>query len=58
MEMVKILLENGARVNTPGHENTTALHQAVLEGNTEMVKLLLKYGADKNARNIYGETPM
>jgi hypothetical protein len=36
----------------------TALHYSTMPRNKEIVKLLLLYGADVNALNIYGRTPL
>ncbi len=46
------LLERGAKVNTPSEvkDNWTALHMAASELNSDMVALLLKHGADINAK--------
>lgn len=35
-----------------------ALHEAVLTGNLEVVKLLVKYGADVHQRDEDGWTPL
>jgi len=35
-----------------------ALHEAVLSGNLETVKLLVKYGADVHQRDVDGWTPL
>lgn len=35
-----------------------ALHEAVLTGNLEVVKLLMKYGADVHQRDENGWTPL
>jgi len=60
---VKALLELGADPNLvyvyEGYdifEHTTALIDAVEEGNLELVKLLVNYGADINYKNEYGVT--
>jgi ankyrin repeat protein len=45
VEIVKLLLENGAEVNA--EEN--ALHAAAYQGNEVILKLLLEYGAEVNA---------
>ncbi|GIY07919.1 ankyrin-1 [Caerostris darwini] len=48
LESAQILIKHGANVNdmTPErHDNRTVLHYAVLSGNMDTVKLLLKHGA-------------
>ncbi len=60
-EVVKILIDNGAEVNTKTLiEGNTPLHRAVSCGeNAESVcKALLERGADVNARNSAGSTPL
>ena len=44
IEIVKLLLENGADVNHRDKINTTALGYATIKGNQEIVKLLKQYG--------------
>lgn len=41
-----------------GHEGNTALHYAAREGQLEIVKLLLENGANPNALNRHGSTPI
>ena len=54
---VKFLLNNGANVNSVDHgEKFSALMNAAAEGQLEVVKLLLKYGADKDLKDIDGDT--
>ena len=36
----------------------TALHDAALEGHKEIVELLIDNGANVNAKNTIGETPL
>jgi hypothetical protein len=36
----------------------TPLHQAAIDGRYEIVKLLIKSGADVNLRNVRGKTPL
>ena len=36
---------------------TTPLHTAVSNGNRECVEMLLAFGADKELKNCYGQTP-
>lgn len=44
--LVNILLENGASVDASDAEGRTALRAAVYSGHDNIVKLLIKYGAD------------
>ncbi|XP_078472113.1 notch-regulated ankyrin repeat-containing protein B-like [Lampetra fluviatilis] len=41
-------------VNSFGPEGHTALHQAVIDGNLELVKLLVRFGADTRLANRDG----
>ncbi|KAH0794484.1 protein phosphatase 1 regulatory subunit 27 [Histomonas meleagridis] len=51
-EIVKALLIAGAKVD----ENPAALHMAVREGVPEIVKQLLLFGANPNAKNRLGKS--
>ncbi|CAI6080125.1 unnamed protein product [Clonostachys chloroleuca] len=55
--LVEGLLEDGADINAKGHDGT-ALNVALDRGHDEIVHLLLQAGADADARNVYGETPL
>ncbi|KAG9264615.1 protein phosphatase 1 regulatory subunit 27 [Astyanax mexicanus] len=46
------------RLDTIFHSGMAALHEAVLSGNLECVKLLIKYGADVHQRDEDGWTPL
>ncbi|XP_013862349.1 protein phosphatase 1 regulatory subunit 27 [Austrofundulus limnaeus] len=46
------------RVDTIFNSGMAALHEAVLTGNLEVVKLLVKYGADVHQRDEDGWTPL
>ena len=52
--MVKLLLDNGANVNEQGILNWTTLIQAVRDGYTDVVKVLLEHGADINIEGKWG----
>jgi len=58
IEMVKLLIENGADIHKRGVNNFTALHFATLGGNVEIVQCLLDNGADVNAKALAGMTPL
>lgn len=59
VEIARILLAKGAAVNvTIWINDDTTLHMAVRTGKTEMVEVLLQYGADINVKNRYGRTPL
>jgi ankyrin repeat protein len=53
-EMVELLLNNGANVNSKQREYGSALAAAAAIGNTEIVELLLDRGADINMKGKYG----
>ncbi len=58
-EIVKILLDNGAKVNAESLRGDTALHFACAgNGQEKIVKLLLAAGANVNATNRCGTTPL
>ena len=46
IEIVKLLLENGADPNIKNNDGYTALAAATFYNNPEIVKILLEYGAD------------
>lgn len=56
IEIAKILIDNGARIDATDNEKWTPLMRATLAGNPEMVKLLLKNGAQGDAKNSVKET--
>ena len=45
-------------VNYQDRKGNTPLHHCVLNGNYELVKLLLSYGAAIDIKNIAGKTPI
>jgi ankyrin repeat protein len=55
---LRALLRQGADVNAPAADGTTALHWAVQRGDDEMVGLLLAAGARPGAANRYGMAPL
>lgn len=73
-DIARELLDAGADVNMPNHENVTALHEAVLYRHVGVVEVrraleatpvdspspqvLLEFGASITARNIRGRTPV
>jgi len=59
IEAVKQHLAAGADVDVKGGWlGGTPLHYAVGEGRNEIAKLLIAKGADVNAKDIYGTTPL
>jgi hemoglobin len=57
--IVRALVRAGAQVNAPGGaKRCTALHMAARRGNTEVAEALLNCGADINARDAAGDTPL
>ena len=56
LEVGRVLESCGARVdvNVYDQEGQTALHRGCMEGNLEVVKLLVKFGADVRLANRDG----
>ena len=54
LENAELLLENGANPNFLGADLRTPLITASAEGHTEMVSLLLQYGADATVTSRSG----
>ena len=58
-DIVRALVRAGAQVNVPsGAKRCTALHMAARRGNTEVAAALLDCGADINAPDTAGDTPL
>lgn len=57
IEMAKLLIESGAKLQEFSYGNTE-LHMVAMKGCTDLVPLLVKHGANVNAVNIYGHTPL
>ncbi|XP_056369038.1 ankyrin repeat domain-containing protein 7-like [Oenanthe melanoleuca] len=55
---VAVLLEHGADPNLADADGNTALHLAVLSGNTTVAGLLLEHNASSDAENQEGYTPL
>lgn len=58
-EVVEVLLEHGANVMPKSTDGSrTPLHTAAARGNTSGIRLLLKWGAELEARDKDGEAPL
>jgi len=57
ISIAKLLLAGGIDVNAATDYKQTLLHVAASRNMTELVKILVKKGADINAKNDDGETP-
>lgn len=57
-DIVCMLLAFGADVNAKNRYHESVLHKAVHQGDREIVKKLIKDGADKNAQDNNGYTPL
>jgi len=62
IEMCELLRKNGAKVNTELKRKSamgwTALHYAITNGDAELVKYLIKHGANFNKPTGEGSTPL
>jgi len=57
-KIAQFLIQHGADVNRVGENGNTALHFAIGDRNPELVRILLAAGADKNAKDAQGYTPI
>ncbi|XP_035214787.1 serine/threonine-protein phosphatase 6 regulatory ankyrin repeat subunit C-like [Stegodyphus dumicola] len=57
-ELVSLLLEKGADINSTNHEGLTALYIAAKNSDYELVRYLLEKGADVSRRDIFGDTAL
>jgi ankyrin repeat protein len=57
-EVVRILLEKGANINTPNNNGETPLSTAAVLGKVKLVRLLLTNNANINSRDNKGKTPL
>lgn len=55
---VESLLARGVKIDTPDYLGWTPLYRTMINGHTKMVQKLLNSGANVNARNRDGETPL
>lgn len=58
IHVLKYLLEQGAAVDIPDHQQATALHQCCSIGKKAVAKLLIEYGASVDAIAEEGNTPL
>jgi len=58
LPVVKLLLKQGADVDTRDPYGFTPLHRAAEKGHTEVMELLLNAGCDPDAREDLGKTPL
>jgi len=57
LDVVRLLLARGARIDLVTSSLSTPLHLACYRGNKEIIKLLVENKADINAKNSEGNTP-
>lgn len=58
IQVIKLLMDNGANVNHKDHYGWTPLTLAILNGYLELIKLFIDNGADVNFKNSAGWTPL
>jgi ankyrin repeat protein len=58
IEAIQLLLDGGADVNAASSDGRTALHGAALQGYDDVIKYLAAHGADLQAKDKKGFTPL
>ncbi len=58
LEIAKLLIDSGAKVNQKNEDDETPLYGAAKYGHLEITKLLIDFGADANQATTYGFTPL
>jgi len=57
-KLIRALIDSGARIEGKGPRGKTPLHMLVFHGDLENIKLLINKGADVNATDSIGQTPI
>lgn len=57
-DVARLLIENGADIETQDEFGSKPLHYAVYKGNKNIVKLLIENGTDVDCKNNYETTPL
>lgn len=57
-EIVKFIMSAGADVKYADMDGMTAMHRAILKGNSEAAKILLEDPDSANVQDIHGRTPL
>jgi ankyrin repeat protein len=58
LELVRVLLKGGAKVEAPAFNNNTALHFAALNGCVDVCRLFLDWGANVDTQRNRKNTPL
>jgi ankyrin repeat protein len=58
LEIVKILVEAGARLDSVDIEGFTGLHRAAWNDHVDVTRYLIERGAPLDAKTVYGGTPL
>lgn len=58
MNIVKILIDNGASLNPQDYQGFTPIHWAASKGHLDVVQTLINNGADINIKTNRGRTPL
>lgn len=58
LELMKLMLDNGAKPNQKGRSGNTTMHLVINGGNEKAIDLMLAYGGDVSIPNGAGSTPL
>ena len=58
LDVIKFLIEKGAKADLKNTSAETPLHYAAYGGSTNVTQFLIKKGLEVNAKNLYGYSPL
>tara|TARA_B100001741_G_scaffold303772_1_gene294216 strand:- start:1493 stop:1840 length:348 start_codon:yes stop_codon:yes gene_type:complete len=58
LDIIELLLSNGANANLATNSGNTALHYASFMNHPDAIRILIKHGANVNALNTFDQTPL
>jgi ankyrin repeat protein len=58
VDMVKLLIDKGANIDSVTANNSTLLHLAIQRNEKELIRFLVEREASLNGEDVFGKTPL